>query len=231
MRLSAEGEAFLRYCQKACELESVTLGEISGTHARSIVDLTLAGPTSIVTSRIIPACLDLYREFPNLLLSYRLGDRENRAQLLKKGVVQLAILSPADVVLEMDSKLLKPDRYVLVASAKWRGRRTAEIVRNERILNYDDSDETTRNNLRAYDLHTHSRRERIFANTNFALITLLKAGVGYGTLSAEVAEESVARGDLIVLNQRKVFEDPQALAWSLRREMPPYFRRVIDSIR
>lgn len=231
MKLSHEGLALFRYCQNALELEGETLSEISGQQNQSSVELTLAGPTSIMSSRIIPSCLNIYKEYPNLILNYRLDDLENRSQLLKKGLVQLAILSPQDVALEMDSKMLKPDKYILVASPTWKNRRLTDIVKKERIIDFYESDETTKNYLKKYDLLRLARHERVFANTNFALTSLLKAGVGYGTLTQEVAADDIARGELIVLNQNQVFEDPQALAWYPRKEMPLYFRKIVESIK
>lgn len=229
MKLTHEGLSLLRYCENASELEGKVLSEISGVQNESHVHITLAGPTSIVSSRIIPNCTKIYEQYPNMVLSYRLDDQENRSDLLKKGIVQLAILSPQDVTLEMDSKLLKPDRYVLVASSKWKNRRLAEIVSEERIIDFYETDHTTLNYLKKYNLL--GRKERIFANTNYALISLIKAGVAYGTLTQEVAATDITRGNLIILNQKQVLEYPQALAWYPRKEMPSYFRSLINCIK
>lgn len=230
MRLSHEGEALLRYCQSALELEGSVLSEILGDKDQSSVHITLAGPTSIVSSRVVPNCRPLYEKFPRLILSYRLDDQENRADLLKKGIVQLAILSPQDVALEMDSKILRPDRYILVASSKWKSRKTLDIVKNERMIDFYDSDTTTKNYLAKYDFLKHAKAERIFANTNDALMSLIKAGVGYGTLTQEVASEAISKNELIVLNQKQVYEDQQALAWYPRKEMPLYFKKIIEAV-
>jgi DNA-binding transcriptional LysR family regulator len=229
MKLTHEGISLLRYCESALQNEGQVLSEISGTQNESNVQITLAGPTSIVSSRIIPNCIKLYEKFPNMILNYRLDDQENRSELLKKAIVQLAILSPDNVTLEMDSKILKPDRYVLVASSKWKSRRLSDIIESERMIDFYESDQTTLNYLKKFDINP--RKDRIFANTNYALISLIKAGIGYGTLTQEVASSDVAKGDLIILNQKQVLEDPQALAWYPRREMPNYFRSLIDSIK
>lgn len=127
--------------------------------------------------------------------------------------------------------MLKPDKYILVASAKWKNRKTLDIIRNERIIDFYDSDKTTQNYLKKCKLLDEARADRIFANTNYALISLIKAGIGYGTLIQEVAAHELARGELIPLNQKQIFEDPQALAWYPRKEMPRYFSRIIESIK
>lgn len=230
MALTLEGESLNRYCQQALDLEGMVVSEISGQESTANVHITIAGPTSIVSSRIVPRCIKLYSEFPHLVLSYRLDDQEERIGLLKKGLVQLAIVSPDEVALEMDSKVLRPDRYILVASSGWKHRKFQEIVKNERIIDFYESDNTTKSYLQKYDLLNLARSDRLFANTNYALIQLIKAGIGYGTLTQEVAAEDIAKGDLIVLNQKQVLETPMALAWYPRPEMPKYFKRIIDSI-
>lgn len=231
MKLSHEGSALLRYCRNAQELEGQVIGEITGISKVTSVQLTLAGPTSIVSSRIIPSCLSIYKEHANLTLHYRLNDEEDAAVLLKTGQVQLAILPPKNVTKEMDSKVLRPDKYVLVASSTWKNRKTAEIIKNERMIDFYESDLTTINYLKSFGLYDKARPERIFANTNYALISLIKHGIGYGTLTQEVAAADIERGHLLVLNQKQVYEDPLALAWYPRKEMPTYFKKIIDSIK
>lgn len=231
MRLTAEGESILRYCQAAQNLEGQALGEISGQNELATISVTLAGPTSIVSARIIPNCLAIYEKFPNLLLNYRLDDHENRLELIKKGTVQLAILPPEQVPLELDSKMLKPDRHILVGSAKWKGRNTTEIVENERIIDFYENDDTTFRYLDCFGLKKKARKDRLFANTNYAIISLFKGGIGYGTLTTEVAAPHIERGELIALNHKQIFEDPQALVWYPRSEMPAYFKEIITAIR
>ncbi len=230
MRLSHEGETLLRYCERAIELEGLIMGDVSGPGPQAAVSITLAGPTSIMSSRVLPNCLGLYQEFPQLVLNYRMDDQENRVEILKKGTVQLAILPPQDVTLEMDSKLLRPDRYILVAGAQWKKRRTLDIIKHERMIDFYESDNTTKAYLKQFDLLEHARPDRIFANTNFAVVNLIKSGIGYGALTQEVAATDIAAGGLVVLNQKKVFDDPQALAWYPRREMPRYFKRIIECV-
>ncbi len=231
MNLTSEGEALHRYCQSIRDLEGLYLNEILGDSSQTLVRLTLSGPTSIVSSRIIPTCVDLYREFPNLILNYQLDDRQDSLDLLRKGVVQLAIASPEEVALEMTSKLLRPDRYVLVCSSRWKGRKTAEVIRNERMIDFYESDTTTKEYLQKFGLLEQARPDRIYANTNYALINLIKAGLGYGTLTQEVAAEDLEKGDLICLNQKQFLESPLALVWYPRNPMPQYFKKIIQSIK
>lgn len=231
MRLTEEGEKLKRYCLGALEVEAQTLPREGDLSKEKFVTMTIAGPTSIMSSRIIPGCFPLYKEFPHLLLHFRLYDEEDRIGLLKKGLVDLAIAAPDEAPLEMDSKMLKPDRYLLVASSSWKGRRLNDIIEKERIIDFHEKDETTQRYLKKFNLFQAARKDRIFANTNFAIISMFKEGIGYGTLTEEVAASSLKRGDLTALNAKQAVEEPQALLWYPRKQMPQYFKEVIQSIR
>jgi DNA-binding transcriptional LysR family regulator len=231
MKLTEEGERLRRYCVGALELEAQVMSTDGDSPSGKPITVTVAGPTSIMSARIIPGCFPLYEEFPNLLLNFRLYDEENRVDLLKKGDVDLAIVSPEQVRLEMDSKVLKPDRYVLVASSMWKGRRIQEIVENERIIDFHEKDETTHRYLKKYRLFEVARKDRLFANANFAVISMIKAELGYGTLTEEVASSHVENGELILLNSRQTMEQRQALIWYPRNHMPIYLKRIIQSIK
>ncbi len=231
MRKTQEGEKLQRYCLGALELESQTgLGDNNLENKKS-VSVTIAGPTSIMSARIIPRCFELYQKFPNLLLHYRLYDEENRVELLKKGLVDFAILSPDEVSLEMDSKILKPDKYLLVATSKWKGRRLVDLVQKERIIDFHEKDETTIRYLKKYELFEHARKDRLYANTNFAIISMFKAGLGYGTLTEEIAAPHLENGDFVALNSKQSDEDPKALAWYPRQNMPDYFKSIVQSVK
>jgi len=231
MKLTSEGEALFRYCQGATDLEGQTLSAIKGQAHQTNVALVVAGPTSIMTSRIVPACGPLYDKFPFLYLSFRLDDNENRVELLKKGIVQFAVLSPEEVTNEMDSKVLKPEKYVLVCSTKWKNRKLSNILEKERIIDFYETDQTTFRYLKKFGLFESAKKTRLFSNTNETITHLFVEGVGYGTLTLETAHPLIESGKLIVLNQQKVLEDSQALAWYPRPEMPEYFSEIVRCIK
>jgi DNA-binding transcriptional LysR family regulator len=231
MKLTEEGEALWRYCQGAEDLEGQVLAQLRGQAEDHNYFVSLTGPTSMMSARIAPALLSLYRRWPNLYIHFRMDDTAERIQMLRSGRVQMAIVPPEYVANEMDSKKLKADKYVLVASPKWKGRRLADILENERIIDFYEEDPTTRNYLKQFSLLGHVKRPRLFVNTNEPLILMFSQGIGYGTLTQEVAKPYLEKGELILLNGGAVMEDPLALAWYPRPQMPEYFKAILDSIR
>jgi len=231
MKLTGEGEALLRYCEQSEELEGRVFSQIQKRGITDSIRVSLLGPTSIVSARVVDQCIPLYARWPSLFLSFVVGDAPDRVAQVKSGAATFAIVPPSHVPAEMDSKLLRPDRYVLVGTPRWRGRRLVDILETERIIDFDEHDPTTLDYLRTFQLAEKLGRPRLYINNNPALIKLFCAGVGFGTLTREVAKPHLEAGELITLNGGAVFEEPHALIWYPRSQKPPYFRAIIDAIK
>ena len=231
MMPTPEGEALLRYCQAAKDLEGEALAKIQKAAIQSTIRVCVAGPSSIMRSRVIPQCVPVMREFSRLLVTYSISDLESRAEELRSGRVQLAILEPENVAREMDSKLLKPERYLLVGAPKWKGRPLKEIIRAERVIDFDPTDQMSFSYLRKFKLLEFANAERHFVNNTESLTDLLKAGLGYGVLTSEFAKSYLDRGELIALNSGQVYENLLALAWYPRPQCPSYFSALLKEIR
>jgi DNA-binding transcriptional LysR family regulator len=174
-------------------------------------------------------CAPIYSKYPYLRLHLQSNDPPNRIDLVRRGQADLAVIAPEDVPNEMDSKVLKPDRYLLVASHKWKGRKLHDILTEERMIDFAENDSTTMNYLKKFKLT--AQRSRLFVNENEALIHLFTQGAGYGTLTESIAEPHVKAGKLIVLNRAQALEDPLALAWYPRTHKPTYFVDLIRTIK
>ncbi len=228
MALTDEGKALLQYCAGCREIEGQFLSGVQGP-TRAEISLRIVGPTSAISTRIAMDVEPLFERFPFLKLSLQSDDHKNRVEMIRRGEADAAIVSPTEVPNEMDSKLLKSDRYLLVASSKWKGRKLSDILENERIIDFYESDETTLKYLKKFDLK--AARDRLFINENEALIRMFSAGVGFGTLTESVSEPYLQSGKLIALNRGQTIEDPLALVWYPRPRKMDYFEAVIKAIK
>lgn len=231
MQLTQEGQALLRYCMGAEDLEGQVLSQITGAGHEQPIYISIVGPTSVMTSRIVDLCFNLYADWSNLYLNFIINDAEDRLNVVRSGQAAFAIVPPEQVPNEMDSKMLKPEKYILVASSKWKGRKLTDILENERVIDFDESDPTSTNYLKKYSLLSKLKKPRLFANNNTAIIKLFSQGVGFGTLTQEIAKQHLDSGKLISLNGGAVMEDALALAWYPRPEMPKYFRAIVNVIK
>lgn len=230
MLLTEEGETLFRYCLSAQELEAPVLAKIVGAGTSKEIRVGISGPTSIMRTRIIPPCTKLMTDFPDLLFHFKILDTERGLDDLRNGSVQFAILRPEDSPKDLDTKLLRPERYVLVGPDAWKRRSLKEIVRSERLIDFDPDDRTSYDYLRSCKLIDEVRSERHFVNNNEALAAMIEASRGYGVLTVEFAERFLQRCKISILNNR-VFERAQALAWYPRSASPKYWTRIVDVIR
>lgn len=229
MALTSEGKTLLQYAKASNELVSEYSARLSGLEAAATV-MTLIGPTSALSTRVTDNLLPIYTKYPHLRLHLRSEDRSNRLDLLKNGEADLIIIPPDQVPLELDSKVLRPDRYVLVGPAAWKGRKLTDILSVERIIDFYEDDSTTGNYLKAFDLPL-PRQARLFVNENEALIRMFKQGIGFGTLTEDIARPHLEDGALIPLNRGQSLEDPLALAWYPRPQRPRYFDDLVRMIK
>jgi DNA-binding transcriptional LysR family regulator len=231
MKLTTEGQALFRYCQATQDLEGEALAQIVGGARKSEVRITICGPTSVMSSRVVSQCLPILKKFENLLFTFQVNDLDSRVEDLRAGSVNLAIVSPTHVAREMDSKMMKPEKYLMVGSPSWKGRRFQEVVKTERLIDFDPTDNTSIQYLKNFNLVEHVRSERHFVNNNESLIGMFCNGYGYGVLTMDVARPYLERGDLIPLNSGAVFENALALAWYPRHQMPEYYQAIISAIK
>ena len=231
MRLTEEGRLLFRYCTEASNLEGQFLSGMRGVGQTREVELCIVGPMSLLVGRVVPRYGEVARKFPTLNLRFVVDSNANRLNQLKRGACDLAFVFPHEVGLELDSKLIRPVEYLLVAAPDWKRRPLKEILETEKLLAYHASDTTGRDYLRTFNLLEQCRRPLFCVNENITLIRLLELGLGFGVLPKEVAEPLIRQNSLAALNQGRSYKIPFALAWYPRKEMPDYFREIVQMIK
>ena len=230
MALTEEGEALLQYCKLTQEAEGELFGKLKGQERQESA-LTIVGPTSAISTRIAENCEPIYKKYNFLRLHLKSEDHANLVEMVRRGEADLAVVDHAEVPNEMDSKVLKPDRFLLVATSQWKNRELKEILQTERIIDFYESDRMTRDYLEEFGLEKHIGRTRLFVNENEALIRYFIAGVGFGTLSEAVARPYLESGQLIKLNRGQAIEKPLALTWYPRTKRLAHFDDLIRAIK
>jgi LysR family transcriptional regulator (chromosome initiation inhibitor) len=231
MLLNAEGEALYRYCLSARDLEGPVLARIQGAGKTSSFSVCVTGPTSVMRTRVVPTAAELMKQFPGLLLQCKLVDSPTWIDDLRSGAAQLALVRPELVAKELESKMLKPEQYLMVGPAAWKGRTFLDIVKKERIIDFDPSDQTSFEYLRRFKMLDYARTERLFLNNNEGLASLIEAGLGYGVLTRDFAERFLQRCKIVVLNQGKIYEQALALTWYARPSSEGCWPEIIRAIR
>lgn len=229
MLLTKEGEALLRYCYSFQELEGEALSCVTTTGTEKIVSICMTGPTTIMRSRIIPRCINVIKQFPRLLMHFDINDNENRVRSLRSGESQLAIIEHSWLSEEMEYKNLQPEHYILVVPIKWRKRQLKDVIKNERIIDFDTQDQMTFNYLKKYDLFDLANKDRHFTNRTDSLALMIAEELGYGVLPLEFAKSYLANKQLAVLNSGKTYSHLLVLSWFPRHQQPKYFSALINA--
>jgi LysR family transcriptional regulator, chromosome initiation inhibitor len=229
MRLTSEGEALLRYCYSFQELEGEALNYVTKTGTETNVSICITGPSTIIRSRIIPNCSKIMKQYPNLLMQFNINDNEDRALSLRCGESQLAIIEQACLSEEMEYKKLSPEHYILVVPTQWKRRKLKEIVKNERIIDFDMQDKMTFNYLKKYHLFDIANKDRHFTNRTDTLALLISEEIGYGVLPFEFAKSYIANNQLASLNKDQTYSYSLVLAWFPRHQQPKYFSALINA--
>ena len=168
MRLTKDGEELLHYVIATSKIEGATLSRIQKSGLDENRSVSLIGPSSILRSRLIAQFLKAQTHFRNLKYHFDLSDTESNSEKLKSGLFDFAILEHHDVTKEMDSKILKPERYKIFVAASWKRRAFSEILSTESIIDFNPNDKMTLNFLEKYKLKTVALKARHFANNTDA---------------------------------------------------------------
>lgn len=230
MALTESGLTLLRYCESFKNQEAEFLSSIHGAGNEHIQRISIAGPSSVLRSRLIQSVTSIIQKYPNLRFSFDLTDTVSALDKLRQGGADLVIVRPDEVVNELDSKFLKPEKYVLVGPKKWKNRKLKDILATETIIDFDAQDRMTIDYLKKFDLLHLWKGERHFANNTDALAELVSAGLGFSVLALDFAERCLAKDTLILLNEKKAYEYPLALAWYPRPHMPSWFKEVLNKM-
>jgi LysR family transcriptional regulator (chromosome initiation inhibitor) len=230
MRLTEEGRRLFRYCVAVSNMEGQFFSGLREGGQTREVEVCIVGPMSLLAGRVVPRYSEIAQRRSNVQLRLVIDANANRLNQLKRGACDLAFIFPNEVGLELDSKLVKPVEYLLVATPKWKSRPIKEILGAEKLLAYHPEDTTGLDYLRTFNLLEHFKRSRFCVSENITLIRVLELGLGFGVLPREIAETLIAENKLTALNQGRSYKIRYALAWYPRREMPDYFREIIRMI-
>ena len=231
MKLTNEGEALLQFVKGSLEIEGMALSKIQRAAKDSIIEVSISGPSSILRSRVIPNLISLKTRFPFMRYRFDLSDTENNVDKLKTGFCDFAILEHHHVTREMDSKIIKAERYCLYGPASWKRRLLPEVLKSETMIDFNQNDMMTYNFLDKYKLKSQAKKERHFANNTDALVSMIAGGLGYSVLAEEFAGPYVKRGEVVKLGDDLFLDTKIALAWYPRHEKPEYFQAIITTIK
>lgn len=227
MKLTTEGESLLQYVKVSLENEGMALSKIQKAAFEHNIEIGISGPSSILRSRVIPNLLALKTKLPKIRFRFDLSDNSDNQEKLKNGHCDLAVLEHHQVTKEMDSRILKAERYKLYVPKAWKKRKLSEITESEAIIDFDSADRMTFQYLEKYRLKNKIQSDRHYANNTDALMSMVEKGLGYSVLSEEFAKKN---REIYDISPDQFFDYKLALAWYYRPEMPEYFKAIVKAL-
>lgn len=228
MKLTTEGESLHRYCQSATELE----GQLVFQSSQQEIKITISGPSSIMRSRVIPNVSSLLKKYPFLKIQFDLMDLQSAIHKLKNGHSNIVLVRSDSVALEMDSKIIKPERYILVGPYSWKKRSLKEILHSETIIDFDQKDTYTFEFLEKFNLKNGVSTSRHYVNNTDGLASMISMGAGFSVMAEELAMKMIDSKLLTDLAPGKFLDlSDICLAWYPRPEMPEYFKDILQAVK
>jgi DNA-binding transcriptional LysR family regulator len=231
MRRTKEGEELYQYCLTVLRIEAESLSFMKEEKDRKSVQISLCGPTSLMRSRIVPTLSQFLKTHPKTLVNLEMDDFEDRVKKLKSGRIDFAFIRALDVPNELEGKALVPDRFILIAPKAWKNRDLTQIIKEERIIDFDPSDDMTHRYLKKFKLHSYIQEERHFVNNIESLVDLVEDGHGYGVLEEHFLESFLSKRKICILNKGRALENKMALCWSPRTVQSNLFTEIIALIK
>jgi LysR family transcriptional regulator (chromosome initiation inhibitor) len=148
---------------------------------------------------------------------------------LKSGKADFAFLRAADVPNELEGKT--HDRRSFLSSSVpslGKNRSLEDIIKKERIIDFDPRDDMTFRYLKKFHLYKNTRSDRHYVNNIESLIELIEGGHGYGVLEEQFLE--LFSKKIILLHEGHALENKMALCWMPRPIYSDLFQKMIKAI-
>ncbi len=228
MKLTEAGRKLEFYCRQKLDLEESVLGQIRGEGIDTPLRLKVRGSTFLMQSRVLGHLPELRKQFPRLYLDLQISDDEDRLEALKLGLSDFVFLPKEEVPLEMDSKVLRSSKYVLVGP---RGARTKKnYISEASILDFSERDSFTTLFFKHCRISYDRSRERHYVNNTLMFPQLIEEGLGMAVLDEQHFKLLQKNYALENVSPERSYTIDWALVWQPRTELPAYFKALIKLV-
>ena len=227
MKLTDAGVKLLTYCKQRQSLETQTISSILNEGKVHPVRISISGSTRFMYSRVLPSVSKVQDDFPNIFFSFDINDDDDKLAKLKKGEVDFTFLPRESVALELDSKLLRKSKYILVGGRKYKKHLDSDVS----IIDYSVGDNFTSLFFEKHKLEYQRSKERHYINNTMMLPSLLEKNFGVAVLDLNHFNAIKNQYEIYNLLPTKSYEIEWALVWLARAEVPDYFQKIINSIK
>lgn len=230
MQLNPPGKVLLNYAKKLQRLALAGHNDITGLGSNAKVSVTLSAATTIMQSRVLPAITPILNKYPMLYIKLDADDNPKLEDKLLNFQSDIIISENIHLSDQTPYKPLAPDDMILVCSPAWKKRKLLDIIQQERIIDYNESDHLTFAYLRKYKLLEHAQHDRIFANRTELIAQMIECELGYSVLSKAFIKHYCSHGQLHVLNQGLSYAHQLVCAWMPQDTPAAYIQTLLHAL-
>lgn len=236
VRLTEAGQVLYEYARRTLALLDEAMQAME--QMRGIERGTLrVGASNTVGIYVIPLVLGAYKRLhPNLAVSLEIGSRDGLQERLRRGALDLAVLSPPILDPEMESTPFMEDELVMVVPAghplAGRDGLTLRDFAGESFLMREVGSGTRQTVEMAARRAGVALQVGMELGSNGAIKHAVEAGLGVAVLSSHAIELERKGGGLVVVD---IDGFPIRRPWSIvhlrRRQLPAAVEQFIDLLR
>ena len=223
MLLTESGNKLIQYVQNREALENQVVSMISEESITNPIRVKFSASTFYSYSKLLPLPDKLKPNYPNLFFDFDVNDSDDKLLKLKENKTDFIIIPREMVPLELDSKLLKKKRYILVGGSEHKKNLT-----NLTIIDYSKLDPFTDMFFKKIKIKHNPSKERHYINNTLMIPKLIESNIGVAVLDEDHFKQAKKDHTIFNLYPKKYYEIEWAIAWMPRLEMPEYLKKIVD---
>ena len=223
MLLTESGNKLLQYVQNREALENQVIASISEESISNPIRVKFSASTFYSYSKLLPLLEKLRTTHPNLFFDFDVNDSDDKLLKLKENKTDFIIIPRQMVPLELDSKLLKKKRYVLVGGSEHK-KNLSDLT----IIDYSKLDPFTDMFFKKLKIKYNPSKDRHYINNTLMIPRLIESNIGVAVLDEDHFKQAKKDHTIFNLYPKKYYEIEWAIAWMPRLEMPEYLKKIVE---
>lgn len=219
------GKKLMAYCKSKDYLEKSVLKDIMNESIENPIEVKFSASSFFMYSQVLPIVDGLADKYPSLFFSFNVDDNSNKIQQLKNNEADFVILPRKEVSLELDSRLLKKRKYVLVGNKDFKNQK-----KDYTIIDFSKYDTFTDSFFDKMKIPYDRNKKRHYINNTMMMPKLIESGIGVAVLDEAHLNDIKKTFKIYNIFPDKFYEIEWALAWLPRLEKPKYFSDIISEI-
>lgn len=237
VRLTEDGEIFLKYARRIMDMKEAALQALSGT-AESILHI---GASTIPSGYLLPPVMGAYHEnHAGIYFDISQGDSQSILQKVQDGTVEFGIVGQKENASKCTFLPFCSDQLMLITPSndhylelKKKNPEIAELLKEPIILRENGSGTQKAADRFLEGIHVGPEKLRVIARNNDleSIKRMVADGVGISIISEYAVQDLIQRGQILAYPLQSRFRRKFYLTYLKERSLKPAAKEFIQYIR